>query len=312
MSWLNGTNKREAKFESVSEILKRVRVNVAKRTEAIEFPFGIKALDDSTGGLPKGKITIIAARTSEGKTSLSLQVACHMAKNDKTVAFISLEDDRESLVERLYCQQGKLDNFKLRNGDATQLDDPETNKLLENIRLLVLDDFGYNFDELVHVMETLDPKPDVVFIDYVQMIDQGQKESEYEAVSKFVRQAKIFAERYKIAVVLVSQINRQGARDGRPDLHHLASCGRLEQVANLVLIMYTPYFYGQPSFDYVKNTVFGMEKCPDDYTEVEVAKNKTGSRSLVVPLKFVGSQYRFDNWTEPYVRTVTTPEEVLV
>lgn len=296
MSWSSTIEERQPNFETLGTIFGRVKENIAKRKAEPELPFGIKILDDLTRGIPQNKITIIAARATEGKTSIGLQTAVNLANNGKTVAFLSLEDDRESLVERIYCQQMRVDQYKLTH--ESQID-PVAETIFDRLKLLILDDYGYNFDELQNIVTTLEPKPDVVFIDYVQMVEQSKKESEYEAVSRFVRQAKIFAERYEVAVVLLSQINRAGARDGRPEMHHLANCGRLEQVANLVLLLFAPFYYNEASFDYNDDgSGFAKGYCPKDYTEVLIAKNKTGARGKVARLRFVGSQYRFEGWNQ--------------
>lgn len=287
---------RQPSFERVSTIFERVKANVQGRTDAPALPCGIPPLDQAIRGLPQGKVTILAARTTEGKTSLGIQIAANLADCGKTVAYITLEDDRESLVERLYCQMARVDHGRLLAGQLSALEHPAMPRVFEQLRLLVLDNYGYNMRELETVMASLAPPPDVVFVDYAQMIDQAQRETEYEAISRFVRDVKVFAERHRIAVVLLSQINRVGARDGRPQLHHLASCGRLEQVANLVLLLFAPRFYDMASYDYDPTSGRGLKDCPREYVELEIAKNKTGRRNVIVPLRFIGSQYRFEAW----------------
>ena len=93
-----GIGMRQPRFERVSEIYHRVRRAVSRRTATPELPFGIPALDDLTRGLLRGKLAILAARSSQGKTSLALQTAWNLAEAGKTVAYITLEDDREELV----------------------------------------------------------------------------------------------------------------------------------------------------------------------------------------------------------------------
>jgi len=237
MSWSSIIEEREPSYETLGEIFKRVDMDRKMETEEIDLPFGIKVLDDLTRGIPKNKVTIIAARATEGKTSIGLQSAMNLADKGKTVVFVSLEDDRDSLVKRIYCQQTHTDNYRFNS--RTQID-PITRDLFDRLKLLVLDDYGYNFKEIHRIVTTIDPKPDVIFVDYVQMAEKKEKESEYESASRFVMDSKLFAEKYEVTIVLLSQINRAGARDGRPELHHLANCGRLEQVANLVLLLFAP------------------------------------------------------------------------
>ena len=161
-----------------------------------------------------------------------------------------------------------------------------------------MDNYGYTMPEIAHVVQELRPTPDVLIVDYAQMIDDEGYESEYRALSVFVRQLKLFAEHSRIATLLCSQVNRQGAQESRPALHHLARCGRLEEVANAVLMLYCPAMTGEASFDYQKDVMgFAEGACPREYFELSVEKNKTGPRG-VVPLRFVGSQYRFEPWGE--------------
>ena len=294
----HGTHQRHPKFERVSTIFQRVRQSVSKRTDLPELPFGIESLDELTRGLWKGKLTVLAARSSQGKTSFALQTAWNLADNGKTIAFLTLEDDREEIVERLWCHVAGVDNQSLRRGELPP-EDPVLIDLFDKIKLLVLDNYGYNLPEIARVVDVLKPKPDVLVVDYAQMVDDDHVESEYRAISLFVRHLKLFAEQNEIAVLLCSQINRQGAQEGRPSIHHLARCGRLEEVANTILLLYWPFGTHDKSFDYQIGQPggFSEDQCPHDYYEIEVAKNKTGPKGTV-RLQFEGSKYRFSTWRD--------------
>ena len=288
---------RQPTFERASAILDRVRAAVGKRTETPELPFGILPLDELTHGLWRGKLTVVAGRSSQGKTSLALQTAWNLADAGKTVVFITLEDDREEVIERLLCQVGRVDNQALRRGELPP-EDPILRQAFDKVKILVLDNFGYTNAEIEYVVKALEPKPDVVVVDYAQMVDDENAESEYRAISVFIRALKIFAEANEIAVLLCSQINRQGAMEGRPSLHHLARCGRLEEVANTVLLLYWPYGTKDSSFD----GAMAANTCPPDYFELEVAKNKTGPKGTV-RLQFTGKHYLFAPWSPPQEAT---------
>jgi replicative DNA helicase len=138
------------------------------------------------------------------------------------------------------------------------------------------------------------------------MIEQLPRESEYEALSRFAQRCKKFAEMNDIGLVIVSQINRAGAKEGRPQAHHLQGCGRLEQVCDLLLILYCPYNYDDSSYDYEEGTssipAKGMKECPPEYVEVKVAKNKNGMRNFVIKTKFTGKYFKFEPW-------IDTPKE---
>lgn len=298
---------RKLELENLYSIWSRRKEKIKNRTARPEFPFGIKSLDEITHGITKGKVTVIAARTSEAKTAFTLQAAFNIADSGKTVLYITLEDDSEQIAERIFSNIREIDNQDLIRGmvDFKKLDDEKVMEIFKRVKFLPVENFGHNFAEIKEAIDTLDPKPDLVFLDYVQMIEQKEKESEYEALSRFAQNVKKFAEKNDIGLVIVSQINRSGAKEGRPQAHHLQGCGRLEQVCDLLLILYCPYNYDDCSYDYDKVSGKGMEQCPPEYVEINIAKNKNGLRNWVVPVTFTGRYYKFSEWiSHPTMRTI--------
>jgi replicative DNA helicase len=291
-------------FENLSEIWKRRREKVLKRTAVPEFPFGIEELDRYTHGITKGKVTLISARTSEAKSAFTIQAAFNIADRGKNVVYISLEDDAEQIAERIFSNIREVDNQELITGRVPKeiLEDSLIETLFRKVKFLAIENYGHNFDEIQNIINLLDPKPDLVFLDYVQMIEQLPKESEYEALSRFSQKCKKFAEVNDIGLVIVSQINRAGAKEGRPSAHHLQGCGRLEQVCDLLLILYCPYNYQDSSYDFKhgnSDSEFrGMKECPKDYVEINIAKNKNGIRNWTVKTRFIGKYYKFISWDE--------------
>jgi len=194
----------------------------------------------------------VAARTSEGKTSFALQAAMMNADLGKTVAYFSLEDSREDLVEKIFCNIANVNNQELIRGQVpkARLEDPAIMRIFENLKLLILDKFGYNIDEIRYVIEELTPTPDLVFLDYVQIIEKPDRINRYDALNKFADQIRAYTLESGIGVVLFSQINRAGARDERPSLIHFSGSDTLEQRADKALILFQPYLYDKPSFDF--------------------------------------------------------------
>jgi replicative DNA helicase len=297
---MNTENKteRQPNFKSLSTVwLDRV-VEIKTRTENPQYPFGIKDLDKITHGITRGKVTLIAARTSEAKSSFSIQTAFGIAETGKPVAYITLEDDAGQIAERIFSNMFEIDNQDLITGkvDPLRLEDPKIQEIFKAIKFLPIENYGHNFEEIKYIIETIQPKPEIVFLDYVQMVEQLPRESEYDALSRFAQKCKRFAEENNIGLVIVSQINRAGAKEGRPQLHHLQGCGKLEQVSDLALLLYCPFNYQDSSYDYSKDKGRGMEECPRDYYEINVAKNKNGIKNWTVPVRFTGKFYKFYPW----------------
>ena len=63
----------------------------------------------------------MAARPSVGKTAFALNLVRNIAVDDGLpVFFVSLEQSRIELAERLLCGQARVDSHKLRKGNLNQ------------------------------------------------------------------------------------------------------------------------------------------------------------------------------------------------
>jgi replicative DNA helicase len=75
-----------------------------------DLPFSsLPSLNKKIWGLQKG-LTVLAGRTSQGKSSIAMQWAFDIASSKKPVVFLSLEMSVEALTERLFCNIMQVDN----------------------------------------------------------------------------------------------------------------------------------------------------------------------------------------------------------
>ncbi len=124
-------------------------------------------------GLKKG-LTILAGRTSMGKSALALQMAYDLADQQKEVLFLSLEMTVESLIERLFCNRMEVDNYDMLTGkmkiNAEYQEKWGIFVKLMDIPLKLSCGLGKTFDDINGLIELLDPKPKIIIIDYIQAI----------------------------------------------------------------------------------------------------------------------------------------------
>ena len=86
----------------------------SRTTELPGVPSGIHDLDVLLGNFQKGEVSILAARSGQGKTSFELSIMNHAAQSGKRSAFFSLEMSREKVTSRLIAQDTGL-NVQLLN-----------------------------------------------------------------------------------------------------------------------------------------------------------------------------------------------------
>ena len=234
-------------------------------------------------GLHTG-LTVIGSRTSQGKSSFSLQIAYDLASQNFPVLFLSLEMDEESLVERLFCNSKKVDNFDLLTGKINNEDIKskwdEFSEEIKTIPLLITNGIGKTFSELTELVEIMNPKPKVIIIDYIQVIKQVRDER--EVLNEYLRNLRQYCVENDIAGVICSQSNRQTLQDkGRePTLNTLKGTGVLEEISDVVLLLHWDNFY---------------TKDPDTFNnfKIIVAKNRNGMTGSY-EVSFYPHYYRFE------------------
>ena len=200
---------------------------------------------------------------------MACNMAYHLADAGKKVAFVSLEMAREQIVSKIFCAENKVNSFRLLIGRVNQEEKDKLKSfqnLVENMPLRVIDDYCFTQDELYTLIDHMGFRPDVLFIDHLQHIRAitGGRTSERENLSEYLRFLKETAMRHKIAVVCLSQINRDG--DEQPTLKTLKGTGSIEEMADHVMLISLNR----------KSSPF--EEVIEDRVEatVEIAKNRFG------------------------------------
>ncbi len=209
------------------------------------IPSGIVGLDGVLAGLHAGELVILAARPSVGKTALALAIAQHVAENaQRGVVVFSLEMSGVALAQRMICARGKVDTHRLATGF---LGDPEVEKisktvpLFEKLPLYISQRFMLTPEALRAAARRHAARHDVglVVVDYLQLMQsEGRRENRQVEVSEISRALKSLAGELSVPVLALSQLSRQAAGDGPPQLSHLRESGAIEQDADAVLFMH--------------------------------------------------------------------------
>ena len=242
---------------------------------------GYGELDKLLSGLQPSELIILAARPSQGKTALALNLAENIGiRGGLPVAVFSLEMSKESLLQRLVASVAQVDAHKFRSGPLSREDWKRMTEALSKIASspLWVDDAGStSVLEIGAKARRLkrDKGLALLVIDYLQLITgRGRFNSRQEEVASISRGLKGLAKELQIPVLVLSQLTRAPERDERgPQLSDLRESGAIEQDADVVMFIYRPNF-------------FNLNASPEerDMADILIAKQRNGPTDKV---KFV-------------------------
>lgn len=110
---------RKERMEMLSEYAERKERRIKGTQEGIKF--GVTELDNILGGLQRGELALVAAYTSDGKTSLCTQMAWHAAvKQGKNVVFFSTETVQTVIRRKIIARHSLEPQFQLPEGLNTR------------------------------------------------------------------------------------------------------------------------------------------------------------------------------------------------
>jgi replicative DNA helicase len=281
--------------DAIREAYERIDARAAN-TIAAGLPTGYIDIDELTAGLHNSELIILAARPSVGKTAMSLNIVRNVIVGDQVrgvppagVFFVSLEQARVELAERLLCAQAKVDSHKLRKGHLGSDDMDKmlrAGDVLSRAPLFIDDTPAQGMLRIAANARRLKKKHDIklVVIDYLQLIDPDNKrDSRQEQVAQISRRLKFLARELKVPVLSLAQVNRSSEDRGnhKPRLSDLRESGAIEQDADTVLMLHRPGMYEG-----------GAE---DNIIEVLIAKQRNGPTGDVT-LAYLKQYMRYENY----------------
>lgn len=182
-------------------------------------------------------VNVIAARPSEGKSALALNLFLDLSKNYKTLYF-NLEMTESEIYERMVGIESNLPIETIKN--------PETQNQENMINTAVNQIYNLNY-EVVNGSKTLKSIKSkiikeqreehlIVFIDYVGYIKNKPNQNDRERIGEIVREINDITKDYKCTIFLVAQINRTGSEI--PTMQDLKDSGELEQTADTIILIH--------------------------------------------------------------------------
>ena len=192
-----------------------------------------------------------------GKTAFAMQVAVRNAlRKHRTVVF-EIEMSGKRLSQRAVSLISGVQYGKIRN--PATLDESEWPRVVEAYAkleksALLVDESGSQTAESIcarvrqlHMQEPLE----LVVIDHLGLMELPGKTREAVETGNITKQLKALAKDLNIAVILLVQLNRsvEQRHDKRPLLSDLRESGRIEEDADIVVMIYRDEYYNPDSQD---------------------------------------------------------------
>lgn len=241
--------------DALSEALSRHDKARKAGTGLTGVPWGLSDLDEMTGGMQPGEVSLLAARPGTGKTSLALQVVRHAALAGIGVGVVSLEMAHAVLGQRWLASAADVSLRAIRRGQATdeQVDDLTNAASSEaNLPVWIDDTPGLTITEVRARCRALRRRHGVglIVIDYLQLIDPDKAtESSEREVAQISKGLQRMAMELDVPVLALCQLSRapMSRGDKRPVQSDLRGSGGLEQDARVVVFLHRPEMHAPAS-----------------------------------------------------------------
>lgn len=206
------------------------------------------------GGLVGGRLYVVGARPSVGKSVIALQLALALSKHGY-VSFSSLEMGVNEINTRILAHDLKLNMSSLQEKpDAPRLTAQQWEAVHNHERshvhstLLVNDDSSATFSGVRRHARSTARRGNLtgIVVDYLQLLnaERGDLRKRHEVVAEWSRNLKNLARELNVPVIALSQLNRdstQSGQDGQesmPKISQLRESGAVEQDADVVMLLH--------------------------------------------------------------------------
>ncbi len=235
------------------------QLQVAMQTNTVAFSTGFDAIDDATGGLRPRETSIVAARTSVGKSALAAQIARNMItlRPEFGCLYVSLEMGAESFSGRLIAADAGIRARKIRRpGEmsphewtlytASMIALHQTDLHFVDSTTQTLASVQARAAELVAKLHAKGKRLALVVIDHIGLVKPSSEllknANRQQQVAETSRGLRYLAERFDCHVIGCAQIGREAEKNVKgseiPKLWQISESGTIENDADATFILH--------------------------------------------------------------------------
>jgi replicative DNA helicase len=207
-------------FEDLRERLRRIFTASDIRVPSF-FPFFDEFISE---GFPAFTLSVILAKIHAGKSNIMANFAARQVLNGKNVVLISLEMSEDAFAQRFDSIYSLMDINKMYRGRSNKRE--LMNKLFdvrnqneENRGELFIKQFPTgdantnDFRAYIRELQMRGINPDILYVDYINLMKASYKAGNdlYSSVKRITEELRSLSFEFKLPVISVSQINREGS-----------------------------------------------------------------------------------------------------
>lgn len=274
-------------------------LDAAYRGDNRGIPVGLDCLDRVTSGIRQEDVWVIGARTSMGKSVFGLNIARALAQQGRGSMIFSLEMPRREVQCRLIadlaferrrafpdCPQPNVRYSDMLQGrsiaDQRALAHDGARKLA-SLPISICDAGGLTIDDIriqamrqMRAWDRAKVERGCVLIDHIGLVRPSRTSGNKVAdTADIANELKALAKALRCPVIALSQVNRnpEGRTDKRPTVADLNWSGAIEQIADLICLLYRPAYYLERSSDKGDQDMAALQ---ENELELLIQKNRSG------------------------------------
>lgn len=250
------------------------------------LPTGYSYYDEFSGGMQRGDLIVIAGETSNGKTTLALNILKNTVSHTTKAAIFSFEMTAFQLAARMVAHSEKISSKDIIRGALTERDLKIISKnayKLTSSELYIVKPSGSSFNKLkrdiVRMVKIYGLE--LIVIDYLQLLSNPKHgASSADMIGEMANALKSLAVELDICIIAISQLARNQSNP-RPTLSRLKGSGDIENAADTVIFTYLPYKY-----NLVCESVNGENQNIDENAIIIVGKGRNiGTTEFILEFK---------------------------
>lgn len=234
-------------------------------------------------------LIILAGRSSMGKSALLLYACYSAASLGQSCLILTNEMPEEQIALRIAATMTGIPYVSAINGWISEEQKIQLDQAVDEVDRLplkIVDVAGESISAMRSIIRRwkraevkAGRKIGLVGLDYLQNIP-GQGNSLYEKTSNIAGDLQTMQRNLDICLAVGCQIGRanEKEKDKRPAIHNLRDSGKIEEVADKILLVYRDAYYAErePVQDDVAAEIRRKERALSKVVEIDLAKNRQG------------------------------------